>query len=248
LHGVQIPPYAWSVLSSTDNTEPLGRREQNKIDTRRAIADAAFDLARSVGPGAFTVDQIAARAGVSRRTFFNYFHSAEDALTARTDGFLELALDVFGRMPHDEPLFDSIVLAFTETTRMEGLSHHGELFRMAGSNPDLLRAQLHAWERAEARIVEGMRQRLGAGASDLYLTALVGSVLSCTKAAMRDWAANTPDSAPDSGQQLEARILAALTMLRDGFADPAADSPGDPAPDGAPRAATPDAHSELPGS
>ncbi|WP_105033038.1 TetR/AcrR family transcriptional regulator [Arthrobacter ruber] len=207
------------MLETTDNAEPLGRREQNKIDTRRAIVDAAFDLALSVGPGSFTVDQIAERAGVSRRTFFNYFHSAEDALTVRTDGFLDLALEVFGRMPEDEPLFDSIIRAFTETTRMEGLSQHGELFRMASTNPDLLRAQLHSWERAETRIADGLRARLGAGASSLYLTALVGSVLSCTKAAMRDWAANTPESAEDSGQQLEGRILSALTMLRDGFSD-----------------------------
>lgn len=205
------------VLYTTDDSVPLGRREQNKIDTRRAIADAAFDLALSVGPGSFTVDQIVERAGVSRRTFFNYFPSAEDALTVRTDGFLDLALEVFGRMPQDEPLFDSIIRAFTETTRMEGLSLHGALFRMAGTNPDLLRAQLHAWERAEARIVEGLRLRLGPDASELYLTALVGSVLSCTKAAMRDWAAMAPASAGDPGQELEERILAALTMLRDGF-------------------------------
>lgn len=215
------------MLSTTESAEPVGRREQNKIDTRRAIADAAFDLARSEGPGAFTAEQIAARAGVSRRTFFNYFHSAEDALAVRIDGFLELALGVFGRLPQDEPLFDSIIRAFSETTRMEGLSQHGELFRMANSDPDLLRAQLHSWERAEVLIAEALRRRLGPATHDLYLTALVGSVLSCTKAAMRDWAATTAEDATDSGEQLEARILAALTMLRDGFSGPVAVPPAD---------------------
>lgn len=211
--------------SPTENAEPLGRREQNKIDTRHAIADAAFDLARSVGPGSFTVDQIAEQAGVSRRTFFNYFHSAEDALTARTDGFLSLAIGIFARMPQDEPLFDAMIRSFTETTRVEDLSQHGELFRMAEVNPELLRAQLHSWERAEVRIVDALRGRLGPIASDLYLNAIVGSVLSCAKAAMRDWAASTPRSGDDSGAELEARILAALTMLRDGFLDPTAESP-----------------------
>lgn len=210
------------MLSSTDNAEPLGRREQNKVDTRHAIADAAFDLARSVGPGSFTADQIAERAGVSRRTFFNYFHSAEDALTVRMDGFLDLAIGIFGRLPQDEPLFSAMIRSFTETTRMEGLSQHGELFRMAEVNADLLRAQLHSWERAEVRIVNALRGRLGPATSELYLNALVGCVLSCTKAAMRDWAASTPRSGDDSGRELEARILAALTMLRDGFPEPAA--------------------------
>lgn len=223
LHGVQFQPYAGTVPRTPVRSEPLGRREQNKIDTRRAIADAAFDLARTVGPGAFTVDQIAERAGVSRRTFFNYFHSAEEALTVRTDSFLELAIQVFATLPPDEPLFDSMISCFTETTRMEGLAQHGELFRMAEGNPDLLRAQLHSWERAEGRIVDALRGRLGSGASTLYLTAIVGCVLSCTKAALRDWAA-APQSGDHSGAELESRILAALSMLRDGFPDPAAGS------------------------
>lgn len=214
------------MLSATDNAEPLGRREQNKIDTRRAIADAAFDLARSVGPGSFTVDQIAERAGVSRRTFFNYFHSAEDALTVRMDGFLDVAIGVFADLPHEEPLFDSMIRSFTETTRMEGLSQHGELYRMAEGNPDLLRAQLHSWERAEVRIVDALHGRLGPAAGNLYLSALVGSVLSCTKAAMRDWASGPPRAGEDSGAELEGRILAVLTMLRDGFPDPSSGAAG----------------------
>lgn len=219
---------------ANQTSEPLGRREQNKIDTRRAIADAAFDLARSAGPGGFTADQIAERAGVSRRTFFNYFHSAEDALTVRIDGFLELVISVFSQAPEDEPLFDSVIRSFSETTGMEGLAQHGELFRMAEVNPDLLRAQLHAWERAEVRIVDALRLRFGSAASELYLGALAGSVLACAKAAMRDWASaatwhraaehtaveNT--AADASGADLENRILAVLTMLRDGFPDPAA--------------------------
>lgn len=184
------------------------------------------------------MDQIAERAGVSRRTFFNYFHSAEDALTVRMDGFMDTAITVFDQVT-DEPLFDSIIRSFAETTRMEGLAQHGELFRMAELNPDLLRAQLHAWERAEARIVEVLRLRLGPSASELYLSALVASVLACTKAAMRDWASSTTasagargnsasdrtsDSTSDdaSGADLEDRILGTLTMLRDGFADPTA--------------------------
>lgn len=168
------------------------------------------------------MDQIAERAGVSRRTFFNYFHSAEDALTMRMDTFLDLAIEVFERLPPDKPLFDSMIEAFTETTRMNGLSQHGELFRMADGSPELLRAQLHSWERAEVRIVDALRGRLGAATSDLYVGALAGSVLSCTKAAMRDWSSNTPRSGDDSGAELEGRILGVLWMLRNGFADPAA--------------------------
>lgn len=154
LRGAQDPPYAENVPSTTEKAEPLGRREQNRIDTRRAIADAAFELARSVGPGAFTVDQIAARAGVSRRTFFNYFHSAEDALTVRTDGFLELALEVFGREPQDRSLFDSIIRSFTQTTRMEGLS------QAANSSASTAESADDSGEQLEARVLASLTMSL----------------------------------------------------------------------------------------
>ncbi|MHA7261889.1 TetR/AcrR family transcriptional regulator [Arthrobacter sp. TMN-37] len=200
---------------------PRGRREQNKLDTHKAIAEAALTLARSQGAGSFTVDQIAARAGVSRRTFFNYFHSAEEALNVSTESFLELAISSFARRPAEEPLLDAVIAALAATAKVQDLAVHGELFRMAAGSPELLRAQLHAWERAEARIVEAVSDRLGDGASPLYIGALVGSVLSCAKAAMQDWAAHGPEPGEDAGAALEERMVHALSMLRDGFAHPA---------------------------
>ena len=59
---------------------PASRRELNKAATRRAIAEAALALLRARGVGRFTVEDIASAAGVSRRTFFNYFPSREAAL------------------------------------------------------------------------------------------------------------------------------------------------------------------------
>jgi AcrR family transcriptional regulator len=199
--------------------EILGRREQNKLDTRRAIAEAALTLARRQGAGAFTVDQIAAGAGVSRRTFFNYFHSAEEALNVSTESFLELAISRFAERPADEPLLDAMIASLAATAKVQSLAVHGELFRMAAGNPELLRAQLHAWERAETRIVEAVTDRLKGASSSLYVSALVGSVLSCAKAALQDWAADSPDG--DAGAALEERMVRALSMLRDGFSRPA---------------------------
>jgi AcrR family transcriptional regulator len=201
--------------------EILGRREQNKLDTRRAIAEAALTLARRQGAGAFTVDQIAAGAGVSRRTFFNYFHSAEEALNVSTESFLELAISRFAERPADEPVLDAMIASLAATAKVQSLAVHGELFRMAAGNPELLRAQLHAWERAETRIVEAVTDRLKGESTPLYVTALVGSVLSCAKAALQDWAADGPGADEEAGAALEKRMVLALSMLRDGFPRPA---------------------------
>ncbi|GEE03469.1 TetR family transcriptional regulator [Gordonia spumicola] len=57
-----------------------GLRERQRVDTLQRIHDAAFALVRDEGFTAATVTAIADRAGVSRRTFFNYFPTKEDAV------------------------------------------------------------------------------------------------------------------------------------------------------------------------
>lgn len=57
-----------------------GTREQKRSQTFRRIHEAAVELTLRNGLAAATVNQIAERAGVSRRTFFNYYPSKEDAV------------------------------------------------------------------------------------------------------------------------------------------------------------------------
>lgn len=55
-------------------------RERKKADTRSRLAVAAVELLVSEGAEGATVSAIAGRAGVSTRTFHNYFPHREDAL------------------------------------------------------------------------------------------------------------------------------------------------------------------------
>ena len=76
---------------STDlvTDEACGLRERKKRETRRALNLAALDLVEEKGFGAVTTEEIAARAGVSARTFFNYFPSKEAAVIGTTGDELE---------------------------------------------------------------------------------------------------------------------------------------------------------------
>lgn len=203
--------------------QQISRREQNKLDTRRAIAQAALDLARRFGIVNCSAGMIADQANVSRRTFFNYFHSPEEALIVSTESFLDRAEAELAARPKDEPILDAMLAALAATTKTENLKDCGDLFRMAAGNPDLLGTHLVAWERAEARIISAVEDRLQGQASALYIHALVGSLLSCAKAAMREWASSetaNSEKSNDSAQALENSIVATLTMLRDGFSHP----------------------------
>src|SRR4051812_22365493 len=57
----------------------LDGRERRKRATRRALRAAILELGMERGLDAVRIDEIAERAGVSTRTFFNYFDTKEDA-------------------------------------------------------------------------------------------------------------------------------------------------------------------------
>jgi len=57
----------------TEAAVPVGRRERKKEETRHRIFVAALKLFNDNGFEATTIDDITARADVSKGTFFNYF-------------------------------------------------------------------------------------------------------------------------------------------------------------------------------
>ena len=61
-------------------TTDLSLRERKKIETRNRILDVAMQLFQEHGLEQTSVDEIAARANVSRSTFFNYFGGKESVL------------------------------------------------------------------------------------------------------------------------------------------------------------------------
>lgn len=196
----------------------LSRRELNKHATRSAIAEAAMALLRSKGPGNFTADEVAADAGVSRRTFFNYFPSPESALAVHIEDFLDKVLPYFHARPEDEPLAESMLQALTALADPANLERTAELFQLAEENPQMNRFQLEAWTRAERKIVAAIEERLPAGTDALYVAALVGSVFASARAALSEWLQRSGgDLGQDSLASLRGLLIDAIGYLRNGF-------------------------------
>jgi AcrR family transcriptional regulator len=201
------------------------RRELNKAATRQAITEAAVGLLRAKGPGNFTVEDIAEAAGISRRTFFNYFSSTEAALASATHGFLDKALQQFRLRPADEPILESARAALIELADPMTVAPLAELYSLGQSNPQLNRSELEAWDHCTAEIIDAARLRFGqdAGIDELYLRALAGSVISCGKAAMDVWFARCEGSlSPESLSTLRQLLIDSMSLLGSGFASPAA--------------------------
>jgi AcrR family transcriptional regulator len=86
----------------------LGLRERKKQRTRATLIDAAVELCDRQGFERTTVDQIAAIADVSPRTFSRYFATKDAIALALIDEALELTAAELARQPHDISHFEAL--------------------------------------------------------------------------------------------------------------------------------------------
>ncbi|MFD6158324.1 TetR/AcrR family transcriptional regulator [Nocardia sp. NPDC060256] len=101
--------------------EVLGLRERKKLDTRMALSTAALELAFERGMENVTREDIAARAGVSVRTFNNYFTGKHDAIVYRQIVRIRRSLAILRERPADEPLWTAITASMLEPLEDDGM-------------------------------------------------------------------------------------------------------------------------------
>lgn len=76
-------------------TESATTRQVKRLRTERRISRCAQQLTQERGLDGFTMDELAERAEVSRRTLFNYFPSKNDAVLGPVPPLSEEACGVF---------------------------------------------------------------------------------------------------------------------------------------------------------
>jgi AcrR family transcriptional regulator len=86
----------------------LSLRERKKQRTSQELSDAALQLFAARGFDSTTVEDIAAAADVSPRTFFRYFASKEDVVLAGLLDTVDLLREAIGERPDDEPVLTAV--------------------------------------------------------------------------------------------------------------------------------------------
>ncbi len=127
------------------------RAAAQRLKMRRELAAAAMELFASKGYEATTVDEIAATAGVARRTFFRHFRSKEEAIFPDHDDTLIRAEAVLNAAPaHEHPL-DTVCRGIKEVMKMYAASPavSVERYRLTREVPTLREREIASVARYE---------------------------------------------------------------------------------------------------
>jgi AcrR family transcriptional regulator len=101
---------------------PRPQPAAQRLKVRRQLATAAMELFATKGYAGTTVDEIAAAAGVARRTFFRHFRSKEEAIFPDHDDTLERAKAVLDAAPARENPIDTVCRGIKEVMKMYAAS------------------------------------------------------------------------------------------------------------------------------
>lgn len=163
-------------MTTTEAPAPgdSGLRERKKQQTRAAIHRSALELVTDRGLAGVTVEEICAAAGVSPRTFFNYFPSKGNAalgLPATTVPDSARATFLAGAGTLVSDLCDLVAQTVTlpeDRRRMKSLVQ---------ARPEMVPTMLQWMAEARSAIVEVAAERTDAEAARTAVTLVMAAVI-----------------------------------------------------------------------
>lgn len=186
----EVPPRgaaAGQDVAVADGAPP--RPGRPPVTSRWELEDVALRLFDERGFTATTVDDVAAAAGIGRRTFFRYYRSKNDVIWGDFDAGLEALCARLAAIPTSAPVFEALhreVLAFNRVDAAEEPRHRKRM-QLILQVPAL---QAHstlryaAWRQVVAEHVAG---RLGLGEQDLLPQTVAHATLGACLAAYERW-------------------------------------------------------------
>ncbi len=164
----------------------LGLRDRKKLAAHATLARVARDLFATRGFAHVTVEDIAAAADVSRRTFFRYFPSKEDAFFERRAAQLAalealLAAPLAGEAPFATVSRALLALAEQHVAERDAvLAEH----RVLADSPELLAKDLE-WDRRALGLLAAALARRGGDPRRARLAA--GAIIGVLRVVIESW-------------------------------------------------------------
>lgn len=210
MRGAQVRGYGFGVS---------GLRERKKQQTQEALSWAALRLTVERGFGQVLVEDIAAEAGVSPRTFNNYFSSKAEAIAWRQLNRAREMARLLRERPAGEPLWESITAAVVPEVGAE----HDEPdpqwtagVRLMMTDPALFGEYLKANAAAERELAAAVAERTGLAPTDMYPRLIAAATGAVHRVATDQWVHADPPV------PLSPLIREALRLTAAGLPDPSA--------------------------
>jgi AcrR family transcriptional regulator len=166
-----------------------GLRERKRAATRAAITAVARALTAERGLNGYTVEEVCERADISRRTFFNYFPTKEDAILGHIDdGIPADVLEEFVAGGKASPPGEISPTLFQDLVRLSlRLSEHmaaseeetRQLIGVVKKEPQLILRIIGVTEQREAQFASDVALREGVAADHPVVqmaVALLGTI------------------------------------------------------------------------
>ena len=184
------------VIAVDPDHEPSGLRERKKAATRHALGVAAMRLAMERGLDNVLVEDIAEAAGVSTRTFNNYFTSKYEAICALAfDRAMRIGTTLSER-PAGEPIWQAITNAVMSEYGTADRALDEEWMagvRLVTSTPALRGEYLKVQAMTQYSLAEAIAVRLGANpAASMFPRILAAAVTAAIQAGMDRWLHSDP--------------------------------------------------------
>ncbi|HEX4491489.1 MAG TPA: TetR family transcriptional regulator [Acidimicrobiia bacterium] len=205
-----------TVEPGTVGITDVGLRERKKERTREALEAAALDLFERKGFDHTTVEEIADACDVSRRTFFRYFASKEEAFAGDKAEKSALVASLLAARPADEAPLESVRFVVRNFCAQMGRDKEATLrrLRIAAASHDLHQLQVESYDERTDGLVDALVARNGSPVDPetrLQMRLVIGAAMVVMRSAAEQWLAS------DGGGDLEDIVDRGFDLLAAGF-------------------------------
>ncbi len=201
-----------------------GLRETNRARTAQAIRDGAMELLRGRSFADVSVDDIAAHAGVGRRTVFRYFPRKEDILVDLRSVDRAFVVRTVRAAVSDEDDVGRAVRAVMElrlrTFAAFRPQHQPDLHRLLHADPDIAARSWLFLQATRDAVVVGLVGGRADAATRQRARALAMCALMVVDAAFTRWIEG------GMKESFAALVIAGADQLRGGFTEVERGAPG----------------------
>jgi AcrR family transcriptional regulator len=210
---VSVPKQAKPLLSkkkSLDAAAAPGLRQRKRQQTRERLTRAAMALFLERGFEATTLDNIAAAADISRRSFFHYFASKEDVVFAWHEEITAALIEAVAARPAGESMLTAAENAISVMARQLKPGEAVAMAQLKRDNPALQARDQVKYEKLERALADALGKRAGRGSEQLEARLVAMIATGAMRIGGDLWAA---EGAHEKPQTLVKRTFAAIRAI-----------------------------------